>query len=329
MTSRTWLERFIPFAAVMCVSSLGRSDTGLDRAAHMNDPVLALANFDRRIADLEAERVQGKVELEETGRRLASIHALVVARGREFYRLTRVGILPLGGGFDSFISQAMRVEHDRRRLSTDLREESRLRHRAADIAANLARIDRDRVTLFEQRNDLQVSQTAMQAEARRRAAFERAFESSTGADDYVALSGGPNVNPEIPAGGFASARGRLLFPVAGRADVRLSHRDGVDGPGLDLLAAAGTPVRAVFAGRVSFADTYGPFGRIIIVDHGDHYYTVNGNLADMNVKIGQEVGAGDRIGTVGDDGNGAMLYFEVRHGSRAIAAGPWLGITPP
>ncbi|MGA2450198.1 MAG: peptidoglycan DD-metalloendopeptidase family protein [Polyangiaceae bacterium] len=317
--------RCVPFVVAACASSMAWSDTSVDRIAAA-DPMLALAAFDRKIADLDLERARNQSELGDTGRRLSAIHALVVARGREFYRLTRVGILPLGGGFEAFVAQAMRVEHERRRLSSDLKEEARLRARAGELAASLTGIDRDRVTLVEQRTDLEFAQSARQADLRRQQAFERAFESSTGANDYVALTGGPNVTPEIPAGGFASARGRLLFPLAGRADVRPAHRDGVDGPGLELVAPAGTPVRAVFAGRVAFADAYGPFGRIVILDHGDHYYTVSGNLADMSVKIGQEVAASDRIGTVGDDGNGPMLYFEVRHGSHAIAPAPWLGL---
>ena len=85
-------------------------------------------------------------------------------------------------------------------------------------------------------------------------------------------------------------------------------------------------MRAVFAGRVAFADRYGPYGRIVILDHGDHYYTVSGNLAAIDVKVGEEVSAGERLGTVGDDGQGAMLYFEVRHGTETIAPGPWLGL---
>jgi septal ring factor EnvC (AmiA/AmiB activator) len=85
-------------------------------------------------------------------------------------------------------------------------------------------------------------------------------------------------------------------------------------------------VRAAFAGRVAFADRYGPYGRIVILDHGDHYYSVSGDLDEVDVKIGQEVGAGERIGTVGDDGQGAMLYFEIRHGSQTIAPSPWLGL---
>jgi septal ring factor EnvC (AmiA/AmiB activator) len=118
----------------------------------------------------------------------------------------------------------------------------------------------------------------------------------------------------------------LLFPVAGRAEVRAAHREGTDGPGLEIHAPVGTVVRTVFAGRVAFADRYGPYGRIVIVDHGDHYYTVSGDLDEVDVKIGQELAVGERLGTVGDDGQGAMLYFEVRHGSQTVAPGPWLGL---
>jgi septal ring factor EnvC (AmiA/AmiB activator) len=85
-------------------------------------------------------------------------------------------------------------------------------------------------------------------------------------------------------------------------------------------------VRAVYAGRIAFADRYGPYGRIVIVDHGDHYYTVSGNLGSSDVKVGDEVTAGERLGTVGDEGQGAMLYFEVRHGTETVTPAPWLGL---
>ena len=127
-------------------------------------------------------------------------------------------------------------------------------------------------------------------------------------------------------GGFASQKGRLLFPLAGRAEVRPAQREGTNGPGLEIHAAVGTPVRAVFGGRIAFADRYGPYGRLVIVDHGDHYYSVAGNLASVDVKVGDEVSAGERLGTVGDEGKGAMLYFEIRHGTDTLAPSPWLGV---
>ena len=132
--------------------------------------------------------------------------------------------------------------------------------------------------------------------------------------------------PTSASGGFQTSKGRLLFPVLGRAEVRLAHREGTDGPGLEVHAALGAVVRAVYSGRVAFADRYGPYGRIVIVDHGEHYFTVNANLASVDVKVGDDLGAGDRVGTVGDDGQGPMLYFEIRHGAETIPPGPWLGM---
>jgi septal ring factor EnvC (AmiA/AmiB activator) len=82
----------------------------------------------------------------------------------------------------------------------------------------------------------------------------------------------------------------------------------------------------VFGGRVAFADRYGAYGRIVILDHGAHYYTVSGTLGGVDVRVGDEVSAGERIGSVGDDGHGPLLYFEIRHGSQTVAPQSWLGL---
>ena len=288
------------------------------------DPALAVAALDRKIADLDASEQSDKIEIGHVGAQLGDARAKVLARGRAFYKLTRAGLLPVGGGFDSLVSYAMRVERMRRLLAQDLGDESRLRSRAVDLAGDIERIARDRVAFAAQRTGLEAARLAMVEESRRQTAFDRAFQTSTGAAaDYVAVNG---ADPDSPGEGFAAARGRLVFPVAGRADVRPARREGTDGPGLEIHAPAGSPVRAVFAGHVAFADRYGPYGRIVILDHGAHYYTVSGNLDEIDVKIGQDVGAGERVGTVGDDGPGPMLYFEVRHGSQTVSPSAWLGL---
>lgn len=320
-----------PVAAIVVVATLPLVATG--RAASPpgavapSDPALALAALDRKVADLDTEEQSDKQELARLGAELALGHARVLAHGKELYKLTRAGLLPIGGGFASLVTYAMHVERARRLVIGDLEDEARLSGRAADLARDLERVARDRISYATQRTAMDAARLAMQDERRRQAAFDQAFQTSTGASgDYVAVYGGSGFAPDLPASGFATARGRLLFPVVGRAEVRAAHRDGTDGPGLEIHATVGTVVRAVFAGRVAFADRYGPYGRIVILDHGDHYYTVSGNLDEIDVKIGQEVGPGERIGTVGDDGEGPMLYFEVRHGSQTVAPGPWLGI---
>jgi murein DD-endopeptidase MepM/ murein hydrolase activator NlpD len=287
----------------------------------------ALSSLDRRIADLDAEELSDKQELGRVGGQVATRHARVLTHGREFYKLTRAGLLPLGGGFGALVTHAMHVERARRLVVADVTEEIRLRTRAAGLADEIERAGRDRAALASQRTAADAARLAMQDEVRRQAAFDKAFQSSTGTNgDYVAVYGGNGLTPELPVAGFASSRGRMLFPVVGRAEVRPARREGTEGPGLEIRAANGAVVRAVFAGRVAFADRYGPYGRIVILDHGDHYYTVSGDLNEIDVKIGQDVGAGERIGTVGDDGQGPMLYFEVRHGSQAVTPGAWLGL---
>ena len=289
-------------------------------------PALALAALDRRIADLDAEEQRSKRELAELGSKIAEAHARSLSRGRAFYRLTRAGMLPVGGGFSELVSHAMRVERARRALATDLQTETKLRAHGGSLSLSLERVARDRVALGSQRSAMDAARIVVEDESRRQSAFDRAFSTSNGPNEYVAVYGGNGAAPDHGGGGFATSRGRLLFPLAGRSDVRPARREGTDGPGLEIRATPGAPVRAVFGGRVAFADRYGAYGRLVILDHGDHYYSVSGNLAAMDVKIGDEVPAGERIGTVGDEGRGAMLYFEIRHGTETIPPSPWLGI---
>jgi murein DD-endopeptidase MepM/ murein hydrolase activator NlpD len=319
---------FVLASSVAAVHSRRATATSLDAPAATGAAPEALASLDRRMADLDAEELSDKQELARVSGQLALQHSRVLAHGREFYKLTRAGLLALGGGFGALVSHAMHVERARRLVVADVDDEARLRGRAVNLVSDLERTARDRLALARQRTATDAAHLALQDEQRRQAAFDKAFQTSTGANgDYVAVYGGNGMAPDLPGAGFAASRGHLLFPVLGRTEVRAAHREGTDGPGLEIRSAPGAVVRAVFTGRVAFADRYGAYGRIAILDHGDHYYTVSGNLNEINVKIGQDVGVGERIGTVGDEGQGPMLYFEVRHGSQAVAPGAWLGLS--
>ena len=79
--------------------------------------------------------------------------------------------------------------------------------------------------------------------------------------------------------------------------------------GIDLAAPAGAPVRATAAGRVTFAGrgtALGPawrrYGRMLGIRHGDGFITVYGHLEEPEVRAGQRVERGQRIGTVGMTG---------------------------
>lgn len=132
--------------------------------------------------------------------------------------------------------------------------------------------------------------------------------------------------------GFERRRGRLARPVD--ADVALGFGRIVDAEfltetfrkGVELGAPAGDTVRAVAPGEVRFAGWFRGYGRIAIIDHGDRYFTVSGHLADLFVDVGDPVGEGDTIGSVGETGSlsGPSLYFEIREGSEPVDPTLWL-----
>jgi septal ring factor EnvC (AmiA/AmiB activator) len=93
-----------------------------------------------------------------------------------------------------------------------------------------------------------------------------------------------------------------------------------------MVAARGASVRSVFAGRVAFADSYADYGRAVILDHGDGYYTLSANLDTIDVAVGDDVGAGARIGTVGEHDGSARLYFELRTRAGATDPSSWFGL---
>ena len=93
-----------------------------------------------------------------------------------------------------------------------------------------------------------------------------------------------------------------------------------------MTSPGGAMVRAVYPGRVAFADEYPNFGNTVIVDHGGQYYTVSAHLERIAVEVGEELSPGQRIGTVGTFGQGPGLLFEVRDGQGTLNTSEWFGI---
>lgn len=82
--------------------------------------------------------------------------------------------------------------------------------------------------------------------------------------------------------------------------------------GVDLRAARGTPIRAAAAGRVRFSGRQNGYGNVVILQHADNTQTLYAHTERNAVKVGQRVGQGQVIATVGNSGNatGYHLHFE-------------------
>jgi septal ring factor EnvC (AmiA/AmiB activator) len=91
---------------------------------------------------------------------------------------------------------------------------------------------------------------------------------------------------------------------------------------VELLSPAGSGVVAVADGRVAFAGRHGALGLTVVLDHGDGHYTLYSGLAQAAPAVGEWVGQGARLGTLG----GEPLYFEVRQGTRSTDTRAWIGL---
>ncbi len=129
--------------------------------------------------------------------------------------------------------------------------------------------------------------------------------------------------PVEPAGlaPFASLKGKLPWPVDGRVVARFgTHRRAESLPwrGVVIAADEGSEVRAIYSGRVVFADWMRGFGLLVIVDHGKGYMSLYGYNQSLYKNVGDQVRQGEVIATVGDSGgrDSPGLYFEIRHDGR-------------
>jgi murein DD-endopeptidase MepM/ murein hydrolase activator NlpD len=84
--------------------------------------------------------------------------------------------------------------------------------------------------------------------------------------------------------------------------------------GVDYAAPTGTPVRSVGDGVIDFAGRQGGYGNVVHIRHGNERLTTYAHLSRIDVRPGQRVEQGQRIGAVGATGwaTGPHLHFEFR-----------------
>lgn len=124
--------------------------------------------------------------------------------------------------------------------------------------------------------------------------------------------------PSDVRGAFGTLKGKLALPATGRLVAHYGDPKSVGNlkwRGLFLAAAEGTPVRAVFRGRIAYADWLRGFGLLLILEHGDGYMTLYGHNQSLQKQAGEWVEVGETIARVGNTGDApqAGLYFEIRH----------------
>lgn len=323
----------------------------------LGDKQREATRLDRQIRRVQAEitglrgdidRLQGHRTGQERGlaRRLRvmyKIHAqgsalsLLVSGDNPVDRLATVRHLASLAALDARLIQEYRVTSDRlsdrkqreetrRTELAELRTEAKREQAAADREAAKRRILLAKVRDERAYHDRMVGELT---EASRRL---EAFIRDLAAKQRRIARVPPALPGDAPRTGFGALRGRLPWPAAGRVvsafGPQVHPRFGTRTfrNGVDIEAPEGTEVAAVFGGHVVYTGWFKGYGNLIILDHGNDFYTLYAHIAEIGVKEGEDVRQGQKIGTVGDTGSlaGARLYFEVRYQGRALDPADWL-----
>jgi septal ring factor EnvC (AmiA/AmiB activator) len=287
-------------------------------------------------------------DMDATVKRLRALEATIertrpvlAARARALYKLGDLSYLRLllsverpADVFRGYRLVTTIARRDKEQISgfrTDLRSQraarAELEDKTRQVLALRTELDRSRRALDADRSRKTRLLTEIVEKKETHAAYVAELQEAEGRLGQMlgGLAGG-EVSVPIPA-----FKGALSWPVAGRVRVPFGLRKHARFDtytvqnGIEIEAGVETPVQAVHEGTVVFAEHFRGYGLMVVIDHGGKHHSLYAHLADVGVRQGQKVRAGDVLGAVGASGlEGPGLYFEMRFQGKPQDPLDWL-----
>lgn len=317
-----------------------------------------VARLEARIKKAQSDVVMYRGEISKLERQRAGQVNALAGRLRVMYRVhSQGGALPVILSGDDPVTRAVAVRHLASLAALDARLIQEYRVTSDRLADRKGKEEAQQQELAGLHEDAKREQAEVDREVAKRRVIlakvrdERAYhermvgeltEASHRLEAFIrelqakqrrlARIPPPKGGIEPPAVGFGALRGRLPWPTEGKivtgfgAQVHPRFGTRTFRNGVDIEAAVGREVAAVHGGHVIYTGWFKGYGNLIIVDHGNEYYTLYAHIAEIEAKEGDDVRQGQRIGTVGDTGSlaGPRLYFEVRYQGKPQDPEQWL-----
>jgi murein hydrolase activator len=323
---------------------------------------------EKDLGALEEQIQVEKAQLEDLEANLAVNSAYAGRRVRALHQLNTLGTLPVLANAESWMdflkrkaALSMVIEADRRlldHLAADRRQqttllaslqqrrderrqlEKKLRQELADLTA---RLDARTELLVQIQGEASLQADLVKGLMASAEALETTISQLTVPEAELGpqasrVSAGDSAEAGRPQNNqppFIKLKGLLNLPVNGKIISSYGrHRDAEFDvmsfrSGVLIRADRGEPIHAVANGTTLFADWFKGYGNMLIIDHGDHYYTVYAHLEALFKARGDPVDADEVIATVGETATpaGPGLHFEVRHYGKPVDPLAWLRTT--
>ncbi len=299
---------------------------------------------ENRVLAGEIEKIQSSALV--VNQSMAKDQVYASRRLNALYRMHMMGSLEMAGPpaslFDLFVKQnAMKqvvtsdftlLESQSRDLDKLTRLETDLAHQLAAKAALEGELALQIRIKKKESAKKAIILKGIQEKKKMSQAALASLKSSAKALDATLNAMGLRGSAALDDTSFSKQRGRLPIPARGKIISTFGtvkngdYKSFTFQSGIDIRVERGEPVRSVFKGEVMFAQWLKGYGNLMIINHGDNYYTLYAHVEEVFKKKGETVGAGEVIATAGDTGSikGLCLHFEVRHHGKPMNPMNWL-----
>lgn len=211
--------------------------------------------------------------------------------------------------------------HERERKLTELR---------AKLMKQRAKVRVDEETLAENKKEKEMLLVSIKREKSSYAKMLQELKSSS--ERILKVIREAEKRDTFTAKGFSKLKGKLPWPLDGRIAVPYgSQKDPrfntpIFRSGTYIQPKKDTFAKAVFRGKVVFAEWFKGYGQLVIINHGEGYHTLYGSLSEIFTNVGDIIKVNQVIGRVGDSGvlNAPSLYFELRYKGKPLDPLQWL-----
>lgn len=312
--------------------------------------------IDRTMSDIERERQEAEKKREQINRRVAALYKAgdtgnlrvffssesfpqmsenlrymksILDNDRKLFQQYNENLLRLSQLKESLEKDAQKKEGIRKNIEAKKREIELEKNKKSTY---LGKVRQDKQQYLASLKELQANAGRLQSmiqklEARSRKAYSSKGRAKPEAGQQVVS---PKSTP-VPNHGLGAQRGKLSLPVRGTVVDRFGRHKHPDfdsftvSNGISVSAPAGTPIRAVYDGEVIFADYFKGYGNMIIVDHGDGFFSLYAHASSVAKRVGAKVSRNDVLASVGevDSSKGPILYFEIRYQGKPVDPSPW------
>ena len=311
---------------------------------------------DRMRAQAEGAKIkrdQAQNEVREITSRKEDLHKDILRLRTEIRKQIRwtqalgpmggLGLFPSTEGFEAFLERGRYLAYwraqQRRKLELVQRLQGDLLQREKELQIALARLAQEESEASALQSSLQLNEERLQGfldglkqdESRQKEVQAELAEEALQLERMLSqLLGKPRGEAFETAVSFASLKGDLPRPVEGTLAQSFGEhlhprfKTKTVQSGVLVAVEPGASVTSSAEGRVVFADIYQSYGPMVILDHGNGYFSLYTHLRSYQVAKGQILRQGEPLGTAGDTMDGPRLGFEIRYLAQPQDPQKWL-----